>query len=106
MGVSLGFMLPSIKGKDVLQAPHHGSPKANPRRLLEWARPAVAVACQGQPRGGAKTEDEYAKAGVQLLGTWPHGAVTVRSSADGLTVETHRTRLQLTLRRGRVAPGR
>jgi beta-lactamase superfamily II metal-dependent hydrolase len=83
-----------------MQAPHHGSPKANPRRLAEWARPAVAVACQGRPRGGAKVEDEYAKVGARLLGTWPHGAVTVRSSAEGLTVETHRTRLRLTLRRG------
>jgi competence protein ComEC len=91
---------------DVMQAPHHGSPKANPERLARWARPAVAVACQGRPRGGAKAEDEYAKVGARLLGTWPHGAVTVRSSAGGLTVETHRTKLLLTFRRGPAAPGR
>jgi hypothetical protein len=54
----------------------------------------------------AMAQDEYPKAEARLLGTWPHGAVTVRSSADGLTVETHRTRMRLTVRRGRVAPGR
>jgi competence protein ComEC len=91
---------------DVLQAPHHGSPSANPLRLAEWARPAVAVACQARPRTGPGREDVYARVGGRLLGTWPHGAVTVRSSAAGLTVETYRTKLRLTLGRGPAPPGR
>jgi competence protein ComEC len=97
--------LPPVR-VDVLQAPHHGSPKANSRALAEWARPLVAVACQKRPQIGPREKDEYTKAGARLLGTWPHGAVTVRSSAAGLTVETHRTGLRLFLRRGVEAPGR
>jgi competence protein ComEC len=84
----------------LLQAPHHGSPKASPRALAEWARPRVAVACQGRPRGKAGAEEVYRQVGARLLGTWPHGAVTVRSSAEGLTVETYRTGLRLLVRRG------
>ena len=72
----------------MLQAPHHGSPKASPRALAEWARPRVAVACQRRPQTGPRKEDEYAKVGARLLGTWPHGAVTVRSHRTGLGVET------------------
>ena len=91
---------------DVLQAPHHGSLKANPRALAEWAQPRVAVACQGRPRGQAGAEEAYQEVGARLLGTWPHGAVTVRSSAAGLTVETYRTGLRLRLRGGVEARGR
>ncbi len=91
---------------DVLQAPHHGSPKANPRGLAEWARPQLAVACQGRPRNGAGVADEYAKVGARLLGTWPHGAITVRSSDAGLTAETFRTGVRLLLRRNGEVAGR
>jgi competence protein ComEC len=99
----LGMRPPRV---DVLQAPHHGSPKASPRALAEWAQPRVAVACRKRPLAGPRAEDEYAKVGARLLGTWPHGAVTVRSSAAGLTVETYRTGLRLLFRRGDQAPRR
>jgi competence protein ComEC len=89
---------------DVLQAPHHGSPKANPEALAAWARPAVAVACRGRPRTGPQGEDVYGRVGGRLLGTWPHGAITVRSSTAGLTVETYRTGLGLRLRPAPGAP--
>jgi len=69
-------------------------------RVSCGARPRVAVACQKRPQIGPREKDEYTKAGARLLGTWPHGAVTVRSSAAGLIVETHRTGLRLLLRRG------
>ncbi len=90
---------------DVLQAPHHGSPGANPLALAQWARPAVAVACQARPRTGPRQGDPYAQVGARLLGTWPHGAITVRCSAAGLTVETYRTKLRVAVR-GAVAAGR
>jgi hypothetical protein len=32
--------------------------------------------------------DPYTPAGGRFLGTWPHGAVTVRSHRTGLVVET------------------
>jgi len=55
-------------------------------------RPKVIVSCQGLPRGSPNQADPYAASGAQFLGTWPHGAITIRSHPDGLTVETFQTR--------------
>jgi competence protein ComEC len=83
---------------DVLMAPHHGSRTANKPELAEWARPKVVVSCQGPPRHAAGSADPYAAVGAHFLGTWPHGAVTVRSTARGLTVETFLTGQRFTIR--------
>src|SRR5262249_39633366 len=64
---------------DVLMAPHHGSRLANRPELEAWAKPKVAVSCQGPPQWPVRVPDPYTAAGAQFLGTWPHGAVTVRS---------------------------
>ncbi len=77
---------------DVLMAPHHGSRAANTPDLADWSRPRVVVSCQGPPPGPDRRGDVYAGRGVEFLGTWPHGAVTVRSHRTGLIVETYRTR--------------
>ena len=37
-------------------------------------------------------------AGARYLGTWPHGAVTIRSSPGQLDVETFKSQQRLTLR--------
>jgi len=83
---------------DVLMAPHHGSRVANTSQLADWARPRVVVSCEGTPRGPARPPEPYSRAGARFLGTWPNGAVTVRSSLDGLVVETYRTQERITLR--------
>src|SRR5262249_6840752 len=76
---------------DVLMAPHHGSKTSNFPSLAEWASPRVVVSCEGPPRGPKRAPEPYTPAGAHFLGTWPHGAVTVRSGASGLEVETFRT---------------
>lgn len=83
---------------DVLMAPHHGSRTANTPALAEWARPRVVVSCQGPPRGYARQQEPYTAAGATFLGTWPHGAVTVRSARGGLVAETYRTGQRIVVR--------
>src|SRR5262249_21155062 len=73
---------------EVLMAPHHGSRTSNTPGLAAWCRPRVVVSCQGPPPGGRERPEPYTASGAPFLGTWPHGAVTVRSHATGLVVET------------------
>ena len=80
---------------DVLMAPHHGSKKSNIAELAEWARPRVVVSCQGLPK--SLYEEPYGKRGATFLGTWPHGAVTVVSRRDELSVSTYRTGQRLSV---------
>jgi competence protein ComEC len=77
--------------KDVLQAPHHGSAAANTPELARWAGPGVVVACAGPTPGRRDGGEAYRAAGVRYLSTAREGAVTVRSHASGLVVETFRT---------------
>jgi competence protein ComEC len=76
---------------DVLQAPHHGSRTANNDALAAWARPKIIVSCQAPPVWPPRGPDPYQAVGGQRLATWEHGAVTVRSSAEGLVAETFKT---------------
>jgi competence protein ComEC len=84
---------------DVLMAPHHGSKTANTPALADWARPRVVISCEGPPRGPLRAPEPYSGQGATFLGTWPHGAVTVHSSPEGLTVETFVTGQRLVIRR-------
>lgn len=84
---------------DVLMAPHHGSKTANTPTFADWARPRVVVSCEGPPRGESRPAEPFTPQGATFLGTWPHGAVTVRSSAAGLTVETFVTGQRLVIRK-------
>jgi competence protein ComEC len=79
---------------DVLMAPHHGSRAANTSVLAEWARPSLVISCEGPPRGALRPTEPYTSAGIPFLGTWPHGAITVHSGPQGLTVETFATHQQ------------
>jgi beta-lactamase superfamily II metal-dependent hydrolase len=81
---------------DVLMAPHHGSRFANIPALAEWARPQVVISSQGPPRGRAA--EPYSANDAVFLGTWAHGAVTVRSSDDGLIVDTFLSRERFRVR--------
>jgi competence protein ComEC len=85
---------------DVLMAPHHGSRLTNPPELARWARPRVVVSCQGPPPGWRERPEPYTAAGARFFGTWPHGAVTVRSHDSGLVVETFVTGERFVVRGG------
>jgi competence protein ComEC len=84
-GLSRVVAMPPVK-IDVLMAPHHGN-RAATLPLVGWARPHVLVSCQGPPRSKGN-KDLIAQYQGVFLGTWPHGAVTIRSRPDGLLVET------------------
>jgi competence protein ComEC len=77
---------------DVMMAPHHGSRTGYRPELTAWARPAVVVSCEGPPRWPRRGPQPYTEGGAPFLGTWPHGAITVRSSTTDLTVQTFVTR--------------
>ena len=77
---------------DVFMAPHHGSTAANTPALAKWAAPKIVVSCQRKPRG--PQIEPYTAQGAKFLGTWPHGAVTIRSSEGKLIVETFKNGLR------------
>jgi competence protein ComEC len=85
---------------DVLMAPHHGSRFPNNPDLAKWARPKVVVSCEGPPRGPKRPPEPYTAIGARFLGTYPHGAVTVRSHKTGLIVETFQSGQRFVVRRG------
>ena len=82
-------------------APHHGSHLTNTAELAQWARPGVVVSCQGRPGPSKDVRERYRQAGAQLLDTHRHGAVTIRSHASGLVVETFRTQERFAIRDGK-----
>lgn len=87
---------------DVLMAPHHGSPTANTPPLPRWARPKLVVSCNGPPSGArAKRPDPYAEVAAPVWGTWPHGAVTLRWTKEGMVAETYATKQRLVIVRER-----
>jgi competence protein ComEC len=85
---------------DVLMSPHHGSRVANTPRLLEWARPKLAIASQGPPRYPAREPDVYEQAKVPQWRTVEHGAITLHSHATGLVAETYRSHQRIVVRMG------
>lgn len=76
---------------DVLMAPHHGSRAANSPELAAWAKPRLVVSCEGPPRGPNRPPEPYSAGGSIFLGTWPHGAITLRSRPGSLTIETYQS---------------
>ncbi len=82
----------------VLMAPHHGSHLANTVEFAQWARPRIVVSCQGRPPLSRIVQQRYRQVGAQVLDTYQHGAVTVRSHASGLVVETFRTNERFAIR--------
>jgi len=76
---------------DVLMAPHHGSAAANTGELADKTRPRLVIACDGPKIVSPKEDDAYTKRKIPYWITWPHGAITLRSHATGLTAETFRT---------------
>jgi competence protein ComEC len=87
---------------DVFMAPHHGSRFPNTPELARWAQPRVVISCEGPPRGPARPAQPYSPMGATFLGTWPHGAITVRSHTSGLVIETFQTRHRFVVRSNRA----
>lgn len=85
---------------DVLMAPHHGSRTANDARLANWARPKAVVSCEGPPRNALRPPEPYTARSARFFGTWPHGAVTVRSTNQAMLLETFATGERVVLERG------
>jgi competence protein ComEC len=75
---------------DVLQAPHHGSPKANPKELDRWSNPAWVWIAGGRHETALALQDTYARAEA-ILSTRDHGALVARISSGGqLSITTGR----------------
>jgi competence protein ComEC len=102
-GAGLAMLLKQApRPVDVLMAPHHGSRLVEgASRLMEWARPRVVVSCQRGPRTPSRLPNPYKAPGVRFLGTWPEGAVTIRSHASGLVIETFVTKERFVVRSSR-----
>ena len=72
---------------DVLLAPHHGEPGANPSALAEWANPNWVIASAPTPAYRDKLVANYGPS-ARVLMTSESGAVTVVvNGAGGLNVE-------------------
>ncbi len=76
---------------DVLMAPHHGSARSSTPQLAQWASPRVVAICQARSDDTSTAAKAYVGTRSTVLGTWPHGAVTVRQNGAGSWVETFRT---------------
>jgi competence protein ComEC len=84
---------------DVLMVPHHGAGGGRVEALADWARPRLAVSSQGRTDTG-KAGIAYRARRIPYWGTWPDGAVTVRSHGSGLTAETFATGERTVVRAG------
>ncbi len=84
---------------DVLMAPHHGSATVNDDRLAQWASPKAVVSCEGPPRIQTRPKEPYSARGIKFFGTWPHGAITIRSNRHGMMLETFASDQRLVIRR-------
>lgn len=75
---------------DILVAPHHGSPAANPPALGDWTHPGWVVISSADPSLNARLRDHFPDDCV-LLNTATTGRVRFVISPDGeLKVETFR----------------
>jgi competence protein ComEC len=87
---------------DVLMAPHHGSRAGDHTELINRTSLAlitgcrVIVSCQGLPLSSPSKPNPYESSGAWYLGTWPHGAITIRSRPGSLDVETYRSGQRIT----------
>jgi len=86
---------------EVLMAPHHGSHRTNTPYLAHWARPRIVVSSQGRSAAANEVAQRYRRAGAHFLDTHRHGAVTIRSHASGLVVETFLSQERFTIRNGK-----
>ncbi len=86
--------MPDKLKSSVLLAPHHGSTTSSTAGLLQKIRPQISIFTVGRNnRWGfpkARILKQYRLIGSQIYRTDQHGAITIRSSASGLNVSSHR----------------
>lgn len=70
---------------DVLTAPHHGAPTANPRELAAWASPTFVVASAPTPAYQQELESHYGPE-TRVIMTPESGAVTTTVTSDGVLI--------------------
>jgi competence protein ComEC len=99
-GLARLLAMPPPGRLDIFMAPHHGSRLVNRPDLAAWAQAKLAVSCEGPPRGRIRPEEPYTARGALFLGTWPHGAITIRSNATALVAETFQSGQRLVIERG------
>lgn len=73
---------------DVLMSPHHGSLRANPPELANWASPRWVVLSSGYDGPVERLQDIYTN-GTEVLSTARSGAVTFEINAGG-EISCHR----------------
>lgn len=77
----------SPRDVDVLLAPHHGEPGANPPSLADWAKPEWVIASAPTPQNRKRLESNYGS-GTQVIMTPDAGAVSVEiTGSNRLTVK-------------------
>lgn len=79
---------------DVLLAPHHGSPAANPRRLDRWARPRWVLVSESRQTIPAALRQRFSPS-TRILSTRDAGAITVEINRPGRLQVTTWTQLAL-----------
>jgi competence protein ComEC len=99
-GLARLLAMPPPERLDIFMAPHHGSRLVNRPDLAAWAQAKLVVSCEGPPRGRIRPAEPYTARGALFLGTWPHGAITIRSNATGLVAETFQSGQCLVIERG------
>ena len=76
---------------DVAMAPHHGSPRSEPKRFLTWCTPEIVVISAGQNRDYAAACRLYeVSRRVHAYHTARDGAVSVVVNKSGILTETVR----------------
>ncbi len=71
---------------DVVMAPHHGSPHSDPRRFLQWCRPAYCVISGGDDRGQVTSAQNREELRTRILHTGINGAIEIRCDARGIQI--------------------
>jgi len=67
---------------DVLLSPHHGSAKANPAGLADWAQPKWVVISGGRRDRSERLREVYGT-GCEVVSTFDEGAITFTVSRSG-----------------------
>jgi competence protein ComEC len=89
-------LLSSAVRSDVLLVPHHGSRTSSTPEFIAAVAPRWAVVAAGyrnrfgHPNG--EVLERYRSAGAQIARTDLQGSISIRLTADGVGVESERTR--------------
>ena len=85
---------------EVLMAPHHGSHLTNTPELARGRGRKSSCPVRVARSATSELAKRYSRVGAHFLDTHRHGAVTIRSHASGLVVETFVTKERLAVRGG------